>query len=227
MATHGVLTLVHPVTGVGVKVDLDSYWAGDAAEGTYTFGGLREIWFRNVYFREFDLPRRLGGVIDLGANRGLFTLLAASFAERVVAVEALPKFRIPMEHNLAINDLRNVTLLNAFAGSEAWLVPRDGRVIGFSAIVEALQGAPVDFLKVDIEGSEFGLEIGLFQSVKRLAMELHRGWGNTSDFVRRIRDCGFDCRTLDETLRPVDAVRADFLFGINRRFPALRWKRPR
>jgi hypothetical protein len=182
---------------------------------------------RNIYFREFELPRRLSGVIDLGANRGLFTLLAASMADRVVAVEALDAYRTAMLKNLAINDLHNVTLINAFVATPAAFDPLDGQLMRFERVIEELGDIPIDFLKVDIEGSEFGLEIAQFQSIKRLAMELHPKWGDVGKLIEDLRSCGFACRTYDESLKRVASANADFVYGINRRFAEAVWKKSR
>lgn len=119
----GILRVRHPVSGDWLQIDLSTYRACDVDEGTYTFGAIREIWFRNIYFRTFDLPAQLAGVVDLGSNRGIFTLLAAALAERVVAVEALEKYRSPMQRNLVMNNFDNVTLINGFVGGPGFLEP--------------------------------------------------------------------------------------------------------
>ena len=54
--------------------------------------GAREMYCRNVYLRAgFSLPRT-GWVLDLGANRGLFSVWAALAGAQVVAVEAQQGF---------------------------------------------------------------------------------------------------------------------------------------
>ena len=47
---------------------------------------FREIFWEDVYGIE-RLPQRLGTIVDLGANVGLFTLRVAARAERIVSVE--------------------------------------------------------------------------------------------------------------------------------------------
>jgi len=54
-----------------------------------TFGNIREIYARDCYFEHLRLKSPVGAVLDLGANRGMFSLLAllALQANVVVGVE--------------------------------------------------------------------------------------------------------------------------------------------
>jgi len=218
----GILRIRHPVSGKWQTIDLGAYRAGDVDEGTFAFGSVREIWFRNVYFRQFDLRGKLAGVVDLGANRGLFTLLAAALADRVIAVEVLEKYRSPMQHNLGSNGLDNVTIINAFVGGAGLFEPIESTV-DLTEIIELLEGRAVDFVKIDIEGSEFGLDIGQFHEVKRVAMEIHKEWGDSGHLVEAVEEAGFDCRTYDDALRPCAKGAAVFLLAVNKRFADARW----
>jgi hypothetical protein len=57
------------------------------------FSGARELYCRKVYFALPGFSIREGDtVVDLGANVGLFTVLAAKIARRVVAIEAQSEF---------------------------------------------------------------------------------------------------------------------------------------
>ena len=59
--------------------------------GAYT-AGAREMYCRNTYLRTgFAMPRT-GWVLDLGANRGLFSVWAALAGAQVIAVEAQQGF---------------------------------------------------------------------------------------------------------------------------------------
>jgi FkbM family methyltransferase len=65
--------------------------------------GAREMYCRNVYLRARLVMRPTGWVLDLGANRGLFSVWAALAGARVVAVEAQqgfgPEIRRLAAHN--------------------------------------------------------------------------------------------------------------------------------
>lgn len=73
-------------------------------DGSY-FGAAREIYARGVYFRRpgFQLTST-DVVVDLGAHAGLFTVLAATLAERVIAVEAQSGLLDVISRNLEEND---------------------------------------------------------------------------------------------------------------------------
>lgn len=223
-AMHGVVMLRHPVDGSEVRIDLDAYRHGDEAEGSYAFGLVREIWIRDVYLASFEIPGRLGCVIDLGANRGIFSLQAAAICERVIAVEPMQAYAPPLARNMALNGFDNLTMVHAMVGGTAMMdvggVPR----MDLDSIVRMAGGLPIDLLKIDIEGSEFGLDMDVLRTARRLAMEIHPDWGDPADLVARVRDLGFDCRTFDESLRPVSPARADFMLAVNRSHPGPGWR---
>lgn len=223
IAMHGTLDLRHPVTGKAVRIDLDAYRPGDIEEHTYAFGLVREIWLRNVYLRPFRMPKTIDCVIDLGANRGIFALQACSFARSVIAVEALEKYREPLLRNLAGNHLDNLRLVHAFIGGDAFLASAGSTVIDLPELMAMATGHEIDFMKIDIEGSEFGLDLAPLSQVKRLAMEVHPQWGSSSQLVGAVKALGFECRLFDESLQPVPEAQAAFVYAINTRFPEAAW----
>lgn len=219
----GLVRLRHLLNSRRYCVDLDSYRDGDVEEGSFAFGLLREIWLRDVYLRHFDLPARLGCVVDLGANRGIFSLQAAAVAERVVAVEPMQAYSKPLARNLEINAFANVIVVNAMVGGRA-LMGQDGfALMPLREIMAMAQGLPIDLVKIDIEGSEFGLDLECLRPAKRLAMEVHPQWGNAAELIKRVESLGFECRTFDESLAPVAAEHADFVLAINCLSPDARW----
>src|SRR4051812_12454869 len=126
---------------------------------------IRELWVRDVYGLG-DLPA--GGTgIDLGANRGYFTAAAAGAGNRGVAVEpnrgGVQAIRELCEFNGWPSS--TVQVCNAFIGGDtamqhdAVAIPdHDG--VPFIAEDEFLRRFGIDhidYLKCDIEGSEFGL----------------------------------------------------------------------
>lgn len=122
--------------------------------------------------------------VDVGANAGNHTVFMASLVDRVYAFEPFARVRLQLEDNLALNHLRNVTVLPFGLSNEDKLMPfyagpdsnlgaasfqsghkQDNVYLGDLQLkrgddVLAACAAPrVDIVKADIEGYEkFALE---------------------------------------------------------------------
>jgi FkbM family methyltransferase len=187
------------------------------------FGGAREIYGRKVYsaVRGFDLrPGEV--VVDLGANTGLFTVLAARRCGRVVAVEAQSRFLEEIERNARLNACADrVTLVFGLLGAGSGLFgdPANLRAASHYALDpprlsmrDVLQRGAIDridFLKVDIEGSEFGLlsgDVSWLDCVRRIAMEVHCGFGDPHALARCLEARGFTVQFLDNGGRSVEML---------------------
>ncbi len=167
-----------------------------------TFGGLRRKvlvshhWHRSRLFNvgpEDISKQRVSVVVDLGANVGDFTKVAAGFADEVHAFEPEPSVFEILKADTA--HLDNVHVYNAAVSAEDgrarlyrgsdFKADRTSASFGSSLVeghasleggdfVETEQvgietllkriGRPVDILKVDIEGAEVPLLERLFQS---------------------------------------------------------------
>ena len=84
--------------------------------------GAREMYCRNVYLRTGLTMPDDGWVVDLGANRGLFSVWAAVSGARAVAVEAqqgfVPLIEALAEHN-GVRDRVHVEVAMV-GGTRAW-----------------------------------------------------------------------------------------------------------
>ncbi len=187
-------------------------------DGSYAFGIVREILIRDCYFRYLpeDVLNGLGNVVDLGANRGLFTTLSAASAERVLSVEADPAFRPVIEHNVRMNGFDHVTVATVFVGSGGALGDLIRGEVDFAGLLDRHGFDKVDLLKMDIEGSEFALfsHPEWLPRVQRICMEVHRAHGR----VEQIRSCleahRFHLAFADSNLRrvgPMDGY--EFLYA--------------
>lgn len=186
------------------------------------FGLIRELVFRRVYEARPGFEVVHGDVVvDLGANCGLFTCMAAARGARVVAIEAQRGFIEEIEQNAALNGLSaRVTPVWAmvhgdhgvFASADVrqrashmrGLEPPDREL---SEILDAHGIDRVDLLKMDIEGSEFGLFAApgaWLGRVRRIVAEVHAGHGDARALMGRIRDAGFDVTRLDADLLEAD-----------------------
>jgi hypothetical protein len=181
---------------LGVPVVVDCAFADQVIQdGTYVFGGIRELYINNCYLRApawvpGDRPKV---VVDLGANRGLFSTLMAGVAERVVAVEANSDFRPVIERNLSVNSHTNVVVETAFLGSGGMFDRTDMRHLSMQDLITGHAIETIDLLKMDVEGSEFSLfaDPGWLAHVRALTMEIHGEYGSVEQVVTTLRDMGF------------------------------------
>jgi FkbM family methyltransferase len=181
--------------------------------GEAVFSGVREIWVRDVYLQGgfLSIPPN-ATVVDLGANVGNFTLLALGHGAgvRVVSVEA----NTLMCEQRLLPGIRNngwadrALIVNAFVGGQTQLQDKmlsDGECAGAQNISEAqlierAQLTSIDFLKCDIEGSEFDLltpQSKLLAMSKQVAIEVHAWGGDTRAFCAMLTSLGFDCRVTE------------------------------
>lgn len=175
--------------------------------GPQVFSGIREIWVRDVYLKDnyLRIPPR-GLVIDLGANMGNFTNLAlAQHGDvRVIAVEPSLMLSNIIRESLSLNGWSSrVSVKRAFVGIKTEVQfkvasdpdYRDARYVSEASFMEEFNIRRVDFLKCDIEGSEFFLaEPGskLLSVTDNLAIEIHPAGGSVGDFLGFLRNAGFE-----------------------------------
>ena len=173
------------------------------------FSGAREMYCRKVYFAQRHVSLREGDVVvDLGANMGLFTLLAAIKCRRVIAVEAQSGFRKDIEENLRNNHVLHKAAVEialvgggsgVFADSNAFREAShfEGELppqLSMPALMQRHGLERIDFLKVDIEGSEFDLFRAAAQwlaRVDRIAMEVHAQAGSAVELCAILERAGF------------------------------------
>ncbi|HUY20585.1 MAG TPA: FkbM family methyltransferase [Candidatus Binataceae bacterium] len=207
------------------------------------FSGMREMYARGVYFVLPDFRVRPGDtVVDLGANVGLFTLLAARIGASAIAVEAQSEFLGEIQANLARNNC-HATVLLGLVGAESGVVSRPGGLSGGSHYKDepprielnelfALQHVKqVNFLKIDIEGSEYALfskNTEWLSRVDKIAMEVHPGFGRLSTITESLSNHGFEFQLRNARLRPVPDLQppASYLYAWHSRDGALHAQTP-
>jgi FkbM family methyltransferase len=182
------------------------------------FALAREIYGRQPYFASPHFRIRPGDiVVDLGANEGLFAMLAAKLGARVLAIEAQPVLANNTRALLAENFLadRVVVVQGLVGASTGWFSDSDRRFsclhgtcsiprLALAELLDTYGIERVDFLKVDIEGSEFDLFAhadGWLNKVEKIAMEVHPSYGNVGDLIRALSCAGFEFRVFDWQLR--------------------------
>lgn len=162
---------------------------------------FNSIWLQQCYLDPEELDT-LGTVLDVGANVGVFALLAATQASRVVAFEPSPTNVKYLCENVALSYVRNVEVVEAAvtdvtgdcslflddaptasrvlrSPSPTAQLGRTVTVPGFSLrdAMDTKQIREVDLLKLDCEGSEFaiiaGTEVAVLRRARRIVAELH------------------------------------------------------
>lgn len=158
----------------------------DLAVGKFVLSGSYEPEVVAV-FRAMLRPGM--GVIDLGANIGFFTMLAASIvgpAGSVLAVEPNPANARMVEASRRLNGFSHVTVLQAAAGRAAGMLAintsfsngmtsgltEDGVLeavtVGCVAVDQvALGGRRIDLMKIDVEGAEYNALVGSLGLIRR------------------------------------------------------------
>ncbi len=169
--------------------------------GTSDFFAYREIFLQDCYGLR-DLPERLGTVVDLGVNVGLFTCAIQGRAKRVIGVEpGEVHFRQALknvQHNggdaggllqvaVAGESGREVSfhIDDHNAGSSSLYKslcrsprqPEFVRTISLADLLDSTHCGNVDLMKCDIEGAEFDVflktPLEVLHRVRRLVMEVH------------------------------------------------------
>jgi FkbM family methyltransferase len=175
--------------------------------GEGAFSGLREIWVRDVYAGGgfLHVPDR-GTVVDLGANMGNFSAmaLAANRSARLIAIEPSSSLGTKWAATMATNGFENrAQLCRAFIGifTEKQRLdfendPAYGDVptIDEDEFLKRYGIDHIDFLKCDIEGSEFFMAepaSHLLDITDRVAIELHDFGGDPKHFLDNLKERGF------------------------------------
>ena len=180
--------------------------------------GIREIWVRDCYLADGFLEIRDGDlVLDLGANIGTFTMLALGHGPnvRVLAVEpngvageslvSTARLHLSESAKSAARDPEapvRFQWCRVFLGGntrtqeELMVQPayRGSRFLPQDDFIQQFGLTKIDFLKCDIEGSEFELltrESPLLKMSRQLAIELHTAYGDVEAFRKMLEELGF------------------------------------
>ena len=167
-------------------------------------------------------------VVDLGANMGNFTMLALAHGPdvNVVSVEPNSERNSLFHKQLEVNGWQDRAVLHRCflggrgAAQEELLQDEHFHGAEFITQEEFLaqhQISQIDFLKCDIEGSEFSLlnaSSPLLAVTQQLAVEVHDFAGDRKQFLKMLEDCGFelvhvrhspgDCIALAKRVRPME-----------------------
>ena len=183
-----------------------------------------------------------GWVIDLGANRGLFSVWAALNGATCIAVEAQQGYhqeirrlaanngvveRVNIEIALASGAKTSGATVGILADDHVWSeASHSGRIrpadLSVPDLISAYNIDLIGLMKMDIEGGEFAVlaaneDLGWLSRVNQLAIELHTGHGDIGALVDRLRDRDLLVDLRDESGSPVTATSTSVAYAYCRR----------
>jgi FkbM family methyltransferase len=168
---------------------------------------FEEVWARRSYLPPEISIARDATIVDIGANVGAFTVLAAPLVPdgRVVAVEPSIRMRTWLDMNIAVNRIRNITVIGcAVAG-------RSGR----STLYSRGPGVMNTLYMADNYGSSFMC----LEEVQSLSLDdLFASAGVTDCALLKLDAEGAEYEILlnasAETLRRIRAIAGEYHVGL-------------
>lgn len=183
-----------------------------------SFGNLREIYARNCYLcgLKFQSPVRV--VVDAGANRGMFSILALTYlgAEMVVGVEPIAGYDSILKLLLQANDIavEKAPRYQRFLTSPTKEKNDPENSISIQTILREKKIDRLHLVKIDIEGyeKEIFTEPDWLEAVDTICMELHPHFvDDLSSVPEALTKYGFEYRLMDQERCPTDIHHAMFL----------------
>lgn len=187
-------------------------------DGSFAFSLAREIYIRDCYFR-FHAPQvwnSMKTVVDLGANRGTFSVMVAARCDFVLCVEAQPHFAPVIRHNMEVNGFTKYAIETVLVGKGGALADYGARRLTMVELLNLHSLGEVDLIKLDIEGSEFEIfeRPEWLSRTKAVSMEVHSQHGNSANVLATLARNGFRYVMASEYLRRVStADAATFIYA--------------
>jgi len=183
-----------------------------------TFGNVREMYARDCYLDHLNLAAPVGNVLDLGANRGMFSLLAiaALGADLVVGVEPSSVYEPVMQLLLEANNIspERVVRYNRYIASPSSERRDPQRNVSIETICREQGIQRIGMVKMDVEGAEKELfdEPGWLACVDSIAMEVHPQLvDDLSSIPRALEDHGFRYLCTDPGGAPCEVNKAMYV----------------
>ncbi len=185
-----------------------------------TFGNVREIYARNCYLQRMKLELPIGSVLDLGANRGMFSILALVVlkAKRTIGVEPVPVYepiaKLLLEANHCSPDC--AFRYTKFVSTPSAERQDPGKCVSIETILREQGVGRFQLVKMDIEGHEKDVfsEPDWLASVDNLTMELHPQMvGDLSLIPEALTRYGFKYLIVDQPGRPTSIHNGMFLYA--------------
>ncbi|QCG87273.1 FkbM family methyltransferase [Azospirillum sp. TSH100] len=161
------------------------------------FAWLREFYVRDCYLGPFlEKGFRYDRCLDIGCNQGEVARVLSILGGRrnhVVAVDCDDFSQMAMRRQIAGE--HPIEFRRAYIGPLPTGWTADGaEVVEMDALLQRFDGGRADFMKLDVEGAEFGILMvrnDWLQRVDNIAMEVHRDAGNPATIIDELRRHGF------------------------------------
>jgi FkbM family methyltransferase len=193
-----------------------------APKNVHLWNHFNEIWLERAYTPSGFEIEPGSTVVDIGANIGLFSLLAARKALRVFSFEPYGPCFDWLSRNINTNNLGGTVhpfkqAVGDVDGTRTFYVHPEFTSNNF---YQSTIGEPVtvtcttlgailkdhcdnkcDFLKMDCEGAEFEILLGadddLLRRIGKISLEVHEGVGGhtRADLERRLSGVGFEVQS--------------------------------
>jgi FkbM family methyltransferase len=178
-----------------------------------------------------------GSMVDVGANYGVYSLLAARIGRRVVAFEPNPMVAERLTATLARHIEIHQVALSDEAGTAVLYIPlRDGRhITGWSSLdgdthqgvnrievevvtatLDSFALTEVGLIKIDVEGHEWPLLLGAADTLSRnepnliIEIDERRSPGSLQKIADLLTGIGYEgYLVIDRELVPLDKFRVD------------------
>lgn len=175
---------------------------------------INEVWASRIYQPDKSFHPQPGWlVLDIGAHKGMFTVQAARDGARVIAIEPAPYNLVRLRTNLALNNLENVTVIEAavaeHAGTMAMVLDAAnsgrGRLaadadadagttqvqsLTLEDVVATAGDGVVDLVKMDIEGGELDVLLTsprhVLRRIRRMIFEYHPLAGTAEETAKSL-----------------------------------------
>lgn len=194
---------------------IDSHFGSDISN-SFAFGTVREMFGNDVYLRAFQDTMRCPCVLDLGCNRGMFSLIAAKVlgARIIIAVDPWSKYETVHAFLSRQDGMPSARTYWRPVGSTR-TEQTDSTYISIDTIIKENDLTVIDFAKIDIEGAETEVfsEPGWLAITQNIAMELHPEFTDVIPVLEAVERSGFQSKTTDQFGRPCDPKQAMFLYA--------------
>ena len=109
---------------------------------------------------------------------------------------------------MELNNFKNYAIECCFIGEGGLCTDliKNNNTITLDAIMKKYDLHHIDFIKIDIEGSEFALfeSAAWLQNVNHISMEVHHDYGDIHTILNALQNYGFSYVLIDENFKPIN-----------------------